>query len=336
MKNYKIKKRLICGKMREFVLMPTYNGEIKELWQEIAEDKDAYYVYSYMKEINGDLNHRYLGIGNFGRYKSAKRKNNKTLTGSIKKNTYYKIIVARCDIREGAAAIERNLISFFGRKDLGTGDLYNLSDGGENHKPISQKERRKRSKRWKGRNNPFYKTNRRGASNPNWIDKSNVKDYDIFLFLQLSFNIVDEFNGYEWGFSFKAFKNMLRDRFGIISTRKVLDILCLRMGFQVLNNENFIKYYESHSKEFFQKANEVFGVSGEQLQRWCSKKYKNARTQTLRGWYYKAKALNRSIIQMKEKRLIKGRIQDTETSEEREKRLRRKRRYYWNKKNKNN
>ncbi len=183
--NYKTIKKLVCGKIRKFVLMPTYNGDIKELWQEWTDDKDAYYVYSYGKMIDGGFKSRYLGLGAFPRYKEPKR-HNFTLMGNMRDNEYYKIIVCKCDTREGAAAIEQNLISFFGRKDLKTGELYNLSNGGEaggtgavrgvenrakisaamsgENKPMFGKKHTKEAKKKlseanKGKNNPMSREN---------------------------------------------------------------------------------------------------------------------------------------------------------------------------------
>ena len=129
-KNYKTEYRLVCGKMRRFVKMPEYDGATPNLWQEWTDDKDAYYVYSYGRIEEGIFKHRYIGIGGFKRFKEAKR-HNAPLMGNLKSKRYHKIIVAKCNTREEAARIELGLISFFGRKDLGTGDLYNLTDGGE-------------------------------------------------------------------------------------------------------------------------------------------------------------------------------------------------------------
>ena len=46
---------------------------------------------------------------------------------------------------EEACKIEKELIAFYGRKDLGTGILRNLTDGGDGRRGISEEERKKLS-----------------------------------------------------------------------------------------------------------------------------------------------------------------------------------------------
>jgi hypothetical protein len=57
---------------------------------------------------------------------------------------------------EEACRIEKELISFYGRKDLGTGILRNLTDGGEGIVNLSEKSRGKISKANSGKNHPFF------------------------------------------------------------------------------------------------------------------------------------------------------------------------------------
>lgn len=186
--NYKTIKKLVCGKVREFVLMPTYDGDIKELWQEWTEDKEAYYVYSYGKLIEGEFNHRYIGIGNFRRYKVARRTDNNALTYQLKNNTFYKIIVTKTEFREESAKKEVELISYLGRKNLGTGDLYNLTDGGEKGTfglVHTEEAKRKMSESSKGRK--FTKEQKKeiskrykGKGNPRYINTENITE-DILI-----------------------------------------------------------------------------------------------------------------------------------------------------------
>jgi hypothetical protein len=57
---------------------------------------------------------------------------------------------------EKACEIEKDLIAFYGRKDLGTGILRNLTDGGDGYPNPSEEVRRKLSKRNSGKNSPCY------------------------------------------------------------------------------------------------------------------------------------------------------------------------------------
>ena len=290
--NYKTIKKLVCGKVREFVLMPTYEGEIKELWQEIATDKDGYYVYSYGKIIDGEFKHRYVGIGMWKRYKEAKRTNNAPLMGNLKSNHYHKIIVAKCNTREQAARIERDLISFMGRKDLGNGDLYNLSDGGEASAAglvHSEETRKKISEAQKGENNPMY--GRTGKKSSRWKDKSKITDQILFEYLQACKSWAKEIPT-EWGVSCsKTLQSMFKKRYNTTSVKKVQKILSKRLGKHVLNHVNFLQYLKLYKYSFLQMAPFFFGISGEQFQRWCLRTYKSAESSTINGWERQAKKM---------------------------------------------
>lgn len=102
-----------------------------------------YYVYAYLRKK--DLTPYYIGKGKGLRAFNDHRWHKPPKDRSL-------IVFLECNLTEvGALALERRMIRWYGRKDLGTGILINKTDGGEGIDNPSEETRRKISENTKGR-----------------------------------------------------------------------------------------------------------------------------------------------------------------------------------------
>lgn len=107
-----------------------------------------YYTYAYLRE---DRTPYYIGKGSGNR---AYRRTKKCIKPPKDKS---RIIFLKQNLdEEEAFKHEKYMIAVFGRKDLGTGILYNRSDGGEGLKNPSEETKKKMSDKHKGKNHYNY------------------------------------------------------------------------------------------------------------------------------------------------------------------------------------
>lgn len=133
------------------------------------------YVYRHTRNDNGEC--FYIGIGSDLEYKRAYTKSSRNKHWSnIVNSCGYTVSILLTDLTwEEACEVEKYLILKIGRRDLGTGPLVNMTDGGDGalNRIHSDDTRKKMSElsigKYAGERNPMY--GRRGEKSPHFGKK---------------------------------------------------------------------------------------------------------------------------------------------------------------------
>lgn len=126
--------------------------------------ENNWYIYRHLKPCGEVF---YIGIGQTDGFKRAKSRHNRNRHWKNTVNKYgfeTEILKSKLSKNE-AAELEILLVAWYGRNDLGEGNLVNLTNGGEGVSGLkqTQESRDKRSEKikilYKGEGNPFFGKN---------------------------------------------------------------------------------------------------------------------------------------------------------------------------------
>lgn len=115
--------------------------------------KNSHCLYRHLKPCGEVF---YIGIGRD--FKRTYNKYNRTKFWNKVVSKYgYEVQILKSDLtKEEACELEKMLISWYGRLDLGTGTLVNMTDGGDGTLNKSEETRNKISESQKGEKNHMY------------------------------------------------------------------------------------------------------------------------------------------------------------------------------------
>jgi len=114
----------------------------------IYQSQLIYYIYAYLRE---DGTPYYIGKG-----KGNRAYDKRHTVGLPEKD---RIVIMESNLSNiGAMALERFYIRWYGRKDIGTGILRNMTDGGDGsaNTTFTPEQRKIMSDKFSGKNNPMY------------------------------------------------------------------------------------------------------------------------------------------------------------------------------------
>lgn len=173
------------------------------------------YVYQHIRMDTNEV--YYIGIGkNETTYKRAKSKINRNIWWErINDKVETKIEILKSGISwEEAIFYEKYYIKLYGRKDLGLGNLVNLTDGGEGG--LNTIRSKKQINRWKeyNKNRIFTEETRKKISEAAKGNNKNEKFKKSILQFNKQGDLIKEFNSIHStkleGFNFKNIQNCIR------------------------------------------------------------------------------------------------------------------------------